>query len=261
MNRTGLLVALAIAVVVGVLFAIYPQLDLEASAPFFNPTTKRFVLYVGGEHDLLRDLLRDAADGVITAIAAFGVASLAGKLFWPQRRMPLRGRAAVFLVLSLALGPGILANGVLKGYWGRERPMLVAEFGGPGRFTPWWDPRGACRKNCSGAFIGGESAGAFWTFAPAALAPPQWRPLAYGAALAFGASVSVLRMAAGAHFFTDVAFAGVFMFLIAWALHGLLFRWALMRPTDEQIEDWLVRAGEALRRAVRRMAGLTGQKS
>ena len=155
--------------------------------------------------------------------------------------MPLRGRAAVLLLLTLALGPGILANVVLKDHWGRIRPIDVAEFGGSGRFTPWWDPRSACSANCS--FIAGEPSGAFSTLAPAALAPPQWRPLAYGAALVFGAEIGVLRMAAGAHFFTDVAFAGVFMFLVTWALHGLIFRWRPTRLTDEAIEDPLVPRG------------------
>jgi len=257
MNRTGALVALAVAVVVGLLFGIYPHLDLEISALFFDPATTRFV----GAFDLPTDLARDAAEGLIAAIAALGIVSLAGKLLWPRRRVPLGGRAAVFLLLSLALGPGILANVVLKGFWGRERPMLVAEFGGPGRFTPWWDPRGSCRRNCSGAFIAGEPSGAFWTFAPAALAPPQWRPLAYAAALAFGVGDSALRLAGGGHFFTDIVFAGVLTYLVVWVLHGLLFRWRPTRPTDKEIEDLLARAGEALRRAVRRIAGRTSQKS
>jgi len=132
---------------------------------------------------------RDAVELLIAAIVAPGFVSLAGKVLWPRRRMPLRGRAAVFLVLTLALGPGILANVVLKDHWGRIRPIDVAEFGGSGRFTPWWDPRSACAANCS--FIAGEPSGAFWTLAPAALAPPQWRPLAYGAALVFGAGIGV----------------------------------------------------------------------
>ncbi len=255
MNRTGLLVALAVAVVVGLVFAIDPRLDLQISALFFDPVTKSF----GGSYQPAMTRAREVAEWLITAIAALAFVSLAGKLLWPRGRLPLRGGAAVFLLLSLALGPGILANALLKDHWGRVRPIDVAEFGGAGRFTPWWDPRGACRANCS--FIGGEPSGAFWTFAPAALTPPQWRPLAYAAALAFGAGVGTLRIAAGAHFFTDVAFAGVFMFLTAWTLYGLIFRWRLTRLTDEAIEEALIRAGEALRRAARRLAGRTGGKS
>jgi lipid A 4'-phosphatase len=241
MNRTGLVVALVVAIAVGLLFALDPRLDLEIAALFFDPATGTF----GGGHEGAMWRAREMAEWLIAAFATLGFVSLAGKLLWPRRRMPMRGRAAVFVLLTLALGPGLLANAILKEHWGRVRPIDVAEFGGSGRFTPWWDPRGACPANC--AFIAGEPSGAFWTLAPAALAPPQWRVLAYGAALAFGAGIGALRIAAGAHFFTDVVFAGVFMFLVAWVLHGLLFRWQATRLTDAAIERPLAQIGEAIR--------------
>ena len=84
--------------------------------------------------------------------------------------------------------------------------------------------------------LAGEPSGAFWTLAPAALAPPPWRALAYGGALAFGAAVGVLRMAAGAHFFSDVVFAGVLTFLVIWLTHRFLYRWPRTRITDEAVE-------------------------
>ena len=99
----------------------------------------------------------------------------------------------------------------------------MREFAGRETFVAWWDPRGGCLHNCS--FVAGEGAGAFWALAPAALAPPQWRPLAYGAALGFGAATGTLRIAFGGHFFSDVVFSGVFTFLIIWVIHGLLYRW------------------------------------
>jgi lipid A 4'-phosphatase len=126
-------------------------------------------------------------------------------------------------VLTLAIGPGLVTNLLFKDHWGRARPIDVTEFGGSYPFTPWWDPRGPCPNNCS--FIAGEPSGAFWTLAPAALAPPQWRPLAYAAALGFGVTLGIVRIAAGGHFFTDVAFAGVIMYLVVWLMHGLLYRW------------------------------------
>src|SRR5262249_4402598 len=85
----------------------------------------------------------------------------------------------------------------------------------------------------------GEASGAFWTLAPAAVAPPAWRALAYGAALTFGASVGALRLAFGAHFFSDIVFAGVIIFLIIWTAHGLLYRWRPTRTSDETVE-WAI---------------------
>jgi lipid A 4'-phosphatase len=232
MTRTGLVIALAVAVLVGAVFALYPQLDLAISRPFYDPDKPDFPLRF--MPSLYR--LRDAAQWIVAALAAPAVVALVIKLALPRRRMLISARAVVFLLGTLVLGPGLIVNVTLKDHWPRSRPVDVPQFGGDERFTPWWDPRGGCAKNCS--TVAGEASGAFWTFAPASLAPPQWRPLAYAGALAFGAAVGGLRIAFGGHFFTDVAFAGVLMFILVWCMHGLLYRWRT-RPSDEAIEHAL----------------------
>ena len=111
--------------------------------------------------------------------------------------MLIPARAVVFLIATLALAPGLVANVILKDNWGRPRPYSSARSSpAPSSFVPWWDPRGACDKNCS--FVAGEGAGAFWTLAPAARhAAAPGAQLAYAAALAFGAGVSGFRVAFG----------------------------------------------------------------
>ena len=235
MNRTGLLVALAIAVAVGLLFGFYPDLDLRLAELFYDP--QRPGRWIGFSVPGRR--LREAATWIIALIAAPAFVAIALKLVLPWQRMLIPGRATVLMIATLALGPGLLANVMLKDNWGRPRPMELIQFRGPERFVPWWDPRGDCPKNCS--FVSGEPSGAFWTLAPAALAPPHWRALAYAGALAFGAAVGVLRMSAGGHFFSDVVFAGVFTFLVIWLVHGLLYRWRATRITDSAIERALER--------------------
>jgi lipid A 4'-phosphatase len=39
--------------------------------------------------------------------------------------------------------------------------------------------------------------------------------------------MGALRVMAGGHFFTDVAFAGVFTFLLIWLTYAMIFRWTL----------------------------------
>ena len=252
MNRTALAVALAIAAVVGVVFGVFPQLDLDISAWFFDPAARGFTGVQAWTY-----YSRSAARALITLLVAPAFVAVIGKLLLPRRRMLISGRAALFLIATLALGPGVVAYNVFQEHSGRVRPVNVTEFGGTDYFTPWWDPSGSCRYNCS--FIAGEASSAFWTLAPAALAPPQWRLPAYGAALAFGAFMGGLRIAAGGHFFTDVVFAGVFMFLLAWTAHGLIYRWGPTRLTDKAIEQPLERLAGVLRHAmaalVRRLAG------
>jgi lipid A 4'-phosphatase len=133
----------------------------------------------------------------------------------------------------------VLTNLTFKSYWGRPRPVLVTEFGGDLPFVAWWDPRGQCGRNCS--FFSGEGATAFWTFAPAALTPPAWRPLAYAAATLFGVATSALRMAFGGHFFTDIAAAGLVTFVVIWLAHGYIYRWPRTRLSDAAVDAALTR--------------------
>jgi membrane-associated PAP2 superfamily phosphatase len=253
MNRTGLLIALAVAAVVGLVFAIDPKLDLAIAAPWFDPQHLGFWARIDPRFLFLRDFNTYA----VTAIVAPAVLAVAWKLIQPRRRMPIPGRAALLMIATLALGPGLVTNVILKDTWGRPRPIDVTEFEGESHFVPWWDPRGDCDKNCS--FVAGEPSGAFWTLAPAALAPPQWRALAYAGALAFGAVIGFGRIAAGGHFFSDVVFSGVFTFLVIWIAHGLIYRWRATRTADEQVEGAIERFAlpgyTALERLLARLRG------
>jgi membrane-associated PAP2 superfamily phosphatase len=244
MNRIGIAVVLTVAIVVGVVFGVYPKADLAISALFYDTRTHLFLI---GLHTwVLRS--RDAARWLVAVIAAPAFLAILGKLILPRRRMLIEGRAALLIVVTLGLGPGLVANTIFKDHWGRSRPMDVAPFGGADRFTAWWDPSGPCPNNCS--FIAGEPSGAFWTLAPAVFAPPQWRLAAYGGALVFGIAVGALRIVGGGHFFTDVVFAGIFMFLVVWTMHGLIFRWRATRMAEDAVERPLAEMGEAMRDAV-----------
>ena len=181
MNRTGLFIALALALVVGLLFGLYPELDLKLAALFYDPRTQNFALKL----NWIAGLARDVAMWIAWGLAAPAIVALIVKLLRPDRPLMMSGRAIVFLLLTMLLSAGVLTNLTFKSYWGRPRPVLVTEFAGDLPFVAWWDPRGGCTRNCS--FFSGEGATAFWTLAPAALAPPAWRPLAYTAAAIFGA--------------------------------------------------------------------------
>jgi lipid A 4'-phosphatase len=255
MNRIGLLAALLLAAVVGLIFGLYPELDLRIARLFVDPTANGFVP---------RDWIRYARDAAMWMIAVFAVLpaiALVLKLVLPRTRLLVPGRAIIFLIATLALGPGLAVNVVLKESWSRSRPIDVTQFGGEERFVAWWDPRGDCPTNCS--FVTGDGSGAFWTLAPASLAPPAWRPLAYGAALTFGTAIGLMRMSFGGHFFTDVAFAGIITFLIIWLVYGLLYRWPMSRITDEAVERAIERIAIPVSDAVRGLfgAGRAGRRS
>lgn len=235
MNRTGLFIALSLALILGLLFGIFPELDLKLAALFYDAPTRSFPL----KFNAYAALARDGAMWIAWGLAVPAIAALVIKLLRPDRPLLMSGRAVIFLLITLTLSAGVLTNLTFKSYWGRPRPVLVTQFGGDLPFMPWWDPRGGCDHNCS--FFSGEGATAFWTFAPAALAPPPWRPLAYAAATLFGVITSGLRMAFGGHFFSDVATAGLVTFLVIWLAYGMIYRWQRTLLSDEAIDAALTR--------------------
>ena len=235
MNRTGLFIALGLALGIGLLFGFYPELDLKLAALFYDPAAKAFPLKL----NTLAAFARDAAMWVAWGLALPALVALVVKLVRPDRPLLMSGRAIVFLLVTLLLAAGILTNLTFKSYWGRPRPVVVTQFNGPQAFVAWWDPRGECGRNCS--FFSGEGATAFWTIAPAVLTPPALRPLALAAATLFGVTTSVLRMAFGGHFFTDVATAGLVTFLVIWLAYGFIYRWPRTRLTDRSVDAALTR--------------------
>jgi len=251
MNRTGLLIALLVGVATAVAFGIYPQLDLTLSRPFFEPVY--FGFWARSDPDWLWARWLGIWAPTVLALAVGLVVVL--KLLSPRRRMLIPGRAAVLMLVTLALAPGLIANVILKDNWGRPRPIDVTEFKGEEHFVAWWDPRGDCDKNCS--FVAGEPSGAIWMMSAAAVLPPPWRPLGYGLALAFGTAIGVVRVAGGGHFVSDVLFSGVITYLIIWLVHGWLYRWPT-RPGDAQVEHLLERLALPVHEAIERTAARIG---
>lgn len=235
MTRIGLAVALAIALLVGLIFGLYPDFDIQISRLFLE----RGVIPFGLRIDPFLMGVRNGALWLEAAVVAPAIVALLIKIILPRTRLILPGRSAVFLVTTLVLAPGLFVNVLAKDNWGRPRPIDIPEFGGDQPFVPWWDPRGVCDKNCS--FVAGDPSGAFWMLAPASLAPPSLRPAAYAAALTFGVGIGLLRIAFGAHFFSDVVFSGFFTFLIVWLMHGLIYRWPRTRFSDEAVERTIER--------------------
>jgi lipid A 4'-phosphatase len=214
------------AILSGLLLGFFPQIDLVIVKSFYSPILNDFPLRLS----LNLEFMRRVNNLLVWIIAA-------ASIFWTvmqavrRYKFALARQTLIFLIISMLLGPGMIVNVALKNYWGRPRPIEITEFNGSERFTPWWDPKGNCTANCS--FVAGESAIAFWTIAPASLLPPRWRPYGYIIAVGFGLFSGLLRMARGAHFFSDVIFSGVFIYFIVWLVHRLVFRTTNLHSQQE----------------------------
>ena len=235
MNRTGLLIALGLAAAFVVLFGLYPRLDLVVAGWFYDPAAKDFPARLGEAAAFVRDAAMWTAWGFV----APSIVALVVKFMRPEKPLVIPGRTVLFLLLTITLTAGVLSNLAFKSHWGRPRPVMVTEFGGPWEFKPWYDPTGDCPKNCS--FFSGEGVTAFWTYAPAALAPPAFRPIAYVAATAFGLATGGLRMAFGGHFLTDVLASGLVAFFVIWLAYAMIYRWPRTRLSDEAVDAAITR--------------------
>jgi membrane-associated PAP2 superfamily phosphatase len=250
--RTSFIILAALGVLTGVIFAVDPSLDLQVASFFRNlvaqPEFRRL--------DRIVEVVRQIGPLVIIAAIVPAVVAVVIKMFWPMRPPLISTRAALFLIMSLALGPGLLVNAILKEGWARPRPGMVTQFGGDYAFMPWWDPRGTCDSNCS--FVSGETSSAVWMTAPAMLAPAPWRCVALGVAGLYGVTFASIRMLAGGHFLSDVIFAAIFTGLVIWAVHGLVFRWPATRVEERALNAVLEKFGRGIARP---FAGSTPSRS
>jgi lipid A 4'-phosphatase len=235
-ERSFLFTAVALAVLVGTLFALFPQWDIAIARLFWDPETHRFPY----ASKALPNILRDLADWLVWLILIAANGALLLKLVFPRRKMLMRPTVALFLIVTYALGPGLITNGILKPVWSRARPVSIEQFNGHQHFTPWWKPGGECKRNC--AFVSGDASALVWLLAPASVAPPAVRPVALAGATVIAVGLSGMRVVFGRHFFTDVVFGGVVSLLVIVLCHRLIFR-----LEDARIEAALERAGLKLR--------------
>jgi len=204
------------AVVVGVVLVAVPGIDLVVSG-WFHSQEAGFVWRRAPVAIFLHDAIQ-IASRVIGAALALGFLYTAVRLI---RLFRLGSRQWLFLLLALVVGPGLVANVVLKDNWGRARPAQVTQFGGQKTFSPPLVMTNQCRTNCS--FVAGDPASGFFLHSFAYVVAPRRRRVVLAGGIAAGLAAGLLRIGMGAHFFSDVLFAGGFMIATSALLHILIF--------------------------------------
>lgn len=237
MHLTGIVIASALLALTGAMFALAPELDLAMARLFLSEGAFIGITPLG-------ETLRTIGHHSPFWLMGLATASWFLRAIRIWRGPAPSGRAVLFLALTLATGPGLLVNVILKDNSHRPRPIQTQDLGGPWEFRPWYKFDGQCGRNCS--FVSGEASSAFWTLAPALLAPPPIRPLAVGAALAFGTGVAALRMAFGGHYFSDSLMSALLTILLVLFAHRAFFgRSDRNKPLSEQ-DPGLRRTGAPL---------------
>ncbi|AGA92292.1 PAP2 (acid phosphatase) superfamily protein [Thioflavicoccus mobilis 8321] len=205
--------------VCALIFIGFPDIDLAVSGLFYMPGVGFTV-----RGDPLERLLYHSVEwltlgGGLALIGTWGYSRFVGPVPWS-----LGGRELGLALLILALGPGLIVNGLLKEHWGRARPADIIQFGGDRAFSPAFVPTG----QGGGSFSSGHVAAAsFWT--SVALLAKRRRGLWLGAALGYALLIGLARIAAGGHFLSDVVTSFFIVLILTVILRNLLYRTAPSR--------------------------------
>jgi lipid A 4'-phosphatase len=207
----------AIGIGAGAVFLARPEIDMAAARLFYAPDAGFVGRRLGWVEAVRQAFVVLYVGTIALCLAGLGV-------IWRGRPQWLGlGKAHwLFLAACLAAGPGLVANLVFKDQWGRARPGHVTELGGTKAFTPPLVIADQCRRNCS--FVSGEASSTFVTLYAAAALLPQWSVALVVAGTVGGLATGLVRMSQGAHFLSDIVFAGVFMALTVLVLRALILR-------------------------------------
>jgi len=202
---------------IGVLLAVFPQIDLAIAGLFYDPLDG-FYLH---ENPFVRLVYNGVPWITRTVVVGLVLLLLAAWSIWRRHEKFVRQRrAALYLLLVMIIGPGLLVNTVLKDHWGRARPSQVEAFGGSQQFTRAAIPADQCEKNCS--FVSGHASVGFF-FLAFAFIWPRRRVLWLAAGTTLGLGIGLVRIMQGGHFFSDVIFCGIVVYLVARVLHAVMF--------------------------------------
>ena len=220
-NKAGW-IGLTLALLLAWIFTVWPQLDLWASG-LFHDAGGGFI----GDRLLFTRMLYHGIPVSGIAYTAIGLLVIVVSLWRPH---PIGGRwsrrLAALAWVSI-LGSGLLVNAGLKEYWGRARPVQVAEFGGTQHFSAALVPTDQCKHNCS--FVSGHATSGFILMAVGLMGSVATRRRWLWIGLAWGAIVSLARIAEGGHFLSDTLFAGLAVWGSGWLIRELWLRHVALR--------------------------------
>lgn len=203
MRKRPLLMAMILFVAVADLWLLFPQTDLAVSRLFAAPDGGFPARGMPWEQLVYGSIDKVLVVLGLALLAAWGIAR------WRRIRNPrVGGRQLLFLLLLLALVPGLLVNQVFKEHWGRARPVQLETFGGNRSFTPAF----VRSDQGGGSFPSGHVAAAAWVVAVAITlygVKSLWTLLAWLYLLA----MALARIAAGGHFISDAVTAALLVWL------------------------------------------------
>lgn len=183
--------------------------------------------------------------GYFLVVAALAMVSIS---YWKKAAVKWR-RPAVFLILVMIIGPGVLVNATLKDHWGHPRPREIKEFGGKEDYVKVW-MKGPTKGK---SFPCGHASMGFFMSIPFLFLRNRYRKWAwvfFGFGTLYGLLIGYARMIAGGHFAGDVLWAAGIVWLTGILLYHLL---NVNKPID--VSDFNSAQGRRKRRLATVLVG------
>lgn len=212
---------LALATVV---FELWPRLDLAVSAQFFDGRS-----FMGNEWDwalLIYHGVPRLGSSLVALALVLALLPLLGR--WGRQRVPRwLQRRAIASLWVVALGVGLVVHNGLKDNWGRPRPKDVQAFGGPKVYQPPLQHSDQCDRNCS--FVSGHAAAGFALIGLGLFGSRRTRWRWWTVGLLTGSLIGLGRIVQGGHFFGDIVFCMLVLWLVCLMLRAAWLRVRLRR--------------------------------
>lgn len=211
------LIIFAALIFITVPFWIF-DIDIKVQSLLYDPVLKNWKF---GDNPFVIMLYKY---GTLIPLALGAIAAAAaGASFFVSGFERNRKPALLFLFVFL-VGPGLFVNVILKGYTGSPRPREIVEFGGKWQYTK---PLALGTPGKGHSFPCGHASAGFMVAVmyfylrhrnKSAANKVLIAGVSYGALMGFG------RMAQGAHFLSDVIWAGGIVILTASLADDFLFK-------------------------------------
>lgn len=187
---------------------IFTKLDIKIQSYFYKPGLGWFM-----KHEQPWDFLYRY--GTIPAVLLSIFSVLLMILSYMTIKYFKYRKIALFLILTMLIGPGIIINITLKDHWGRYRPRQIKEFGGRYDYQVIWE------KGASGvgeSFPCGHCSMGYYLMIPYLFLRKKRKRLAYlvlVSGILIGSVIGIARMIQGAHFASDVVWSAGLVYLTA----------------------------------------------
>jgi membrane-associated PAP2 superfamily phosphatase len=162
------------------------------------------------KHTFVARLLHDLCPVIVGMVVLYFAVAMIGARW--SRGLASQRVVASFLLVSMALGPGLIVNTIFKGHFGRPRPSEVTRYGGEQEYRRVWE----WGARVGQSFPSGDASIGFYFGVPAFLVwkrnPRAGRRFLL-VGLLVGAVFGLSRIAQGAHWTSDVLWSAGFVYL------------------------------------------------